>query len=415
LLKSVLRNGVSQTINVIGRARRTIAATPELTRHTCLLAPAWQGSLGDQAVITAAVQHLRANGADSISLIGFDQTPPWENIADIDNRIAIPDFFKTGGWPERWQLTRDFLGFDRFYLLGTDMLDGHYTGWHTDGLLKIARQAATSGLPTNAVGFSLKDRPLESAVQGLRGLAQCRNTTMCVRDQVSLTRYHRFVGSEAVLTADPAFLLEPDGSPHRSRDWLQRQASENGIRIGLNLSSHVYDGLSESEQEQIVVAIRESVRALSAGRKNVTVLLIPHDIRKDFDDLRLCQLLYRAIGDLPGIQAHVMEPPYSPGIIKSMVAELDFVLSSRMHLAIACLGAGTPVGCITYQGKFEGLFQHFGIFDCTISPEDALSPSTLQAFVLNRVESRAMLASRISDALVDVTRLSERNFRVGAE
>jgi polysaccharide pyruvyl transferase WcaK-like protein len=413
LLKSVLRNGISQSINVIGRARRTILAAPSISRHVCLLAPAWQGSLGDQAVITAAVQHLRGNGIESISLIGFDQTPPWENIAHIDNRIAIPDFFKTGGWPERWQLTRDFLAFDRFYLLGTDMLDGHYTGWHTDGLLKIARQAATSGIPTNVVGFSLKDCPLESAIRGLHGLESCHNTTMCVRDQISLTRYRRFVGREAVLTADPAFLLEPDTSPHSSRDWLRSQASESDLRIGLNLSSHVYDGLSAPEQEQIVVAIRESVRALSVGRKNVTVLLIPHDIRKDFDDLRLCQLLYRAIGDIPEIQAHVLEAPYSPGIIKSIVAELDFVLSSRMHLAIACLGAGTPVGCITYQGKFEGLFQHFGISDCTISPEDALSPSTLQAFVRNRVESRATLVSQISTALVDVTRLSERNFRVG--
>ncbi|WP_197452901.1 polysaccharide pyruvyl transferase family protein [Rosistilla oblonga] len=372
--------------------------------------PAWQGSLGDEAVITAATEFLKRDRNAEVTLIGFDRGAPWNSIKLIDHRIGIPDFFTTGGWPERRRMTSQFCKFDQFFLLGTDMLDGHYTDWHSSGLLTIARQAAMSGIPTNAVGFSLKDCPAEQAIQGLRALAACRSTTMCIRDQVSLTRYKKFVAGNAELTADPAFLLEPDASKHGARSWVRSQSSEGNLCLGLNLSSHVYDSLSESEQTAILVAIRDSILALAEKSKPISVLLIPHDIRIDFDDVRLCKLVQHAIHDLPGVESYVMQTPYSPGIIKSIVAELDFVLSSRMHLAIACLGAGTPVGCITYQGKFEGLYQHFGISDCTISPEDAMSSPNLTEFLIQRVLTRASIASRIADSIPGVTRLAQRNF-----
>ena len=47
-----------------------------------------------------------------------------------------------------------------------------------------------------------------------------------------------------------------------------------------------------------------------------------------------------------------------------------------MHLAIASLGMGVPVGCITYQGKFQGLIEgFFDLYDVCIKPEDVFCSS----------------------------------------
>ncbi|WP_417617911.1 polysaccharide pyruvyl transferase family protein [Parasphingorhabdus sp.] len=378
--------------------------------NVCLLAPAWQGSLGDEAVITAACQHLKATHDAHITLIGFDKAEPWAKIDLIDERISVADYFKTGGWPQRRRLARQLRNMDAFYLLGTDMLDGHYTEWHTTALLTIAHQAAFSGIPTNLVGFSLKGQPKDSAITGLRRISRLAGVTACLRDPVSLQRFYDATNERGVQTADPAFLLQPDAGEHPVRAWIAESRAAGRLVLGLNLSSHVYDALSSNDRERIEGAMVAAVAALADSHGPVSVLLIPHDIRHDFDDVAICETLAARMAGEKDLEAVVMGPPYKAALIKSITGSLDMVLSSRMHLAIAALGSGTPTACITYQGKFEGLYQHFGIQGCTIAPDEAVDAKILTDFLISLADRRQALATAIVGALPNVTKLARHNF-----
>ncbi len=81
-----------------------------------------------------------------------------------------------------------------------------------------------------------------------------------------------------------------------------------------------------------------------------------------------------------------------------------------MHLAIACLGRGTPVGCVSYKDhKFEGLFRHFGIEGVIADPALCSRPGAFAAFIESIARGRHELRKRIRARLRDVEELSEQN------
>ena len=98
--------------------------------------------------------------------------------------------------------------------------------------------------------------------------------------------------------------------------------------------------------------------------------------------------------------------------VQALCAELDIVLSGRMHCAIACLSQGTPVACITYQDKFEGLFEHFGLQGMTIDPEVSLRSGKLLEFFLPIYQNRDNLRKQIEARLPAVRQLAEANFAI---
>ena len=81
-----------------------------------------------------------------------------------------------------------------------------------------------------------------------------------------------------------------------------------------------------------------------------------------------------------------------------------------MHLAIACLGKGVSVACVTYQDKFEGLFKHFGLDNTTIAPEIALQAGELTKFLLQLLENRDVIARQIRNHILKVKMLARHNF-----
>jgi polysaccharide pyruvyl transferase WcaK-like protein len=113
------------------------------------------------------------------------------------------------------------------------------------------------------------------------------------------------------------------------------------------------------ELETLVQVFAATLTELFSQCGPLSFLLIPHDVRGKVSDVSLAKALLESI--LPEIKPYCMQvpAPCRAAEIKAICADIDIVLSGKMHLAIACLGQGTPVACVTYQDKFEGLFKHF--------------------------------------------------------
>jgi polysaccharide pyruvyl transferase WcaK-like protein len=95
--------------------------------------------------------------------------------------------------------------------------------------------------------------------------------------------------------------------------------------------------------------------------------------------------------------------------IKGIVGETDCVLTGKMHVAVAALGRGVPVACVTYQDKFEGLMQHFGLDDVLMSGDKACEPGALTEFFERLLARRNTLRAEVASRLPEVTALSMQN------
>lgn len=83
-----------------------------------------------------------------------------------------------------------------------------------------------------------------------------------------------------------------------------------------------------------------------------------------------------------------------------------------MHFAIAALGQGTPPVSFVYQGKFEGLMQHFGLeSEGLMLASDADGTGAPGSAALEAATARAAdLRRRIETALPRVVALARSNF-----
>jgi polysaccharide pyruvyl transferase WcaK-like protein len=183
----------------------------------------------------------------------------------------------------------------------------------------------------------------------------------------------------AALVADVAFLLQPAGPSFATEGievWIRSQKSDGRTVLIFNLSPQV---LSEtgSAREQVLDELSEMLAMLISTR-GLSVLWLTHDLRngrRDGDsDVAIAMVLARLVSKKLTGEAHQrLFVGSDASEVKRLAGMVDLVVTGRMHLAIAALGMNIPTIGISYQDKFEGLWEHFGVtgryidaqsFDC---------------------------------------------------
>jgi polysaccharide pyruvyl transferase WcaK-like protein len=101
--------------------------------------------------------------------------------------------------------------------------------------------------------------------------------------------------------------------------------------------------------------------------------------------------------------------PASPAEAKRLAGLVDLVVTGRMHLAIAAMGMGTPAIGISYQGKFEGLWQLFGLTDYVVDAR-VLDSGQLEKLCVRALLHLDELTRCVVARLPEVLELARRNF-----
>jgi polysaccharide pyruvyl transferase WcaK-like protein len=199
------------------------------------------------------------------------------------------------------------------------------------------------------------------------------------------------------------------------KQWTKKQILSGKIVIGI--SPHAF--LKASNKKLMPCDISSYyislVKKIGESNQNLVFLLLPHDYRtleNNLSDALLAEKVYAVLKETLDSRIHLAPGPLTAKEIKNLVGSLDFVLSARMHLAIACLGRKTPVGCISYQGKFQGLFKHFDLEGMFID-RDALfeiDSDRLTDWLLKLIDDRDGIRQKIADKLPIIQSLAARNF-----
>ncbi len=361
------------------------------------------GSLGDAAMLAGLMHSLRLQHPDCcFLLIGTGS-----HQVDIPGVGSVDVIAAWEGWHGSLAFDDLIRQHDSFYVLGADVMDGAYGAALVCRMASYCNHAARLGIPATIVGFSFNRNPRRAAVHALARLQS--EVRINVRDPRSLERFSAATRRHATLCADVAFLMHPaEESDPAIEAWIQEAHTNNRVPVGININAHAFSKVIAEMGEVAVVEAVAHELSKAAERCNLAFLLIPHDVKTKGGDIRLLQSLEQELNRYgPRMVRSILLT--DPSKIKRIVGQLALVVTGRMHLAIASLGMGTPVLCVAYQDKFEGLFQHFDFpLEHLAQPQECVT-DTFSIKIENAIQRLGEMRDQITKALPGVIQASERN------
>lgn len=387
----------------------------KLQRRALILPPTAPGSLGDDAMITVCIDELRASGFSYIATIELDRECEHRFTRSADATIDMSGYSQDWKHPNEHKFADKLSTFDYFFVVGADVLDGHYSDRGAYRHLLLADIADSLGLKTTLLGFSYNAAPGEQALRMMKKLQP--SVRLCTRDPVSYRRLMQHLGRAPIQTADLAFLLKPEEPADlQLKDWLREKKSAGHPLYGVNAikTSKFFDNDSLATESKYVSFYVSMLSRIAETEPESYFVFIPHDYRSNGIGER--PLLSQLIAALPTHihkRTKLLQSEYNVAEIKWIAGELDFVISSRMHLAIGAIGQATPVFCFEYQGKFQGLFEFIEMPELLSSIQSALSnPHSVIERILFSIKERESLRSQLIAKLPELRQLALKNFDI---
>jgi polysaccharide pyruvyl transferase WcaK-like protein len=187
--------------------------------------------------------------------------------------------------------------------------------------------------------------------------------------------------------------------------WIAAQRKRKHFVVGMNLNRLFLRLVDDGER-----LIAELTVRLLQQEPRLALVLIPHDRRGKVPDKILHDRLLAALPEELRQRVLAAPCPKTANNAKWLAAHLDFLLSQRMHLAIAALACGVPVMCYEYQDKAEGMLTHFGFGHFAIQPQELDHIERLADRILTAVREAPFHKRDIQAALPRVLELARRNF-----
>lgn len=411
-------SGLTNTIHYYAsRARAEFVGLKRMlsrTRmHALVLPPTSPGGVGDDALVCSTITWLRKEGFTKIGLFEYRPGHPLSFTEQPDEFLDVSEYMPPSPKKNALTILEGASDYDYFFVLGADILDGYYSDIESYQRLILAYQAAKIGIKTTLLGFSYNDSPRPKALSALKQLDG--KVRICARDPVSGSRLDSHLKSPSIRVADVAFLLSPQKvTDQKLLNWLIAAKQSQSPIYGINaiFTSKFFEDKSTESQSRYLSFYRDLIGSIFTRNPNSRFIFIPHDYRPNgIGEGPILEYLYSMLPKAIQGQTYLLSEMYSASEIKWISGELDFVVSSRMHLAIAAIGQGTPVFCLEYQGKFRGLFDLLGMPDLVSSMTATLSnPEKVINTVLLSIDNQDSIREKIREKLPEIRRLAENNF-----
>lgn len=370
------------------------------------------GSLGDQAMFLSASEGLKNNGYHEISLLS-PAKPSKTELPEFASNLANPNDYFNGSTIESAKFQKRFASNDGFFIIGADVMDGYYSAKNSLRKIHLLQLATSLGLPTKVFGFSFNDNPDEEVVAALQALPA--KVELLARDPISQRRLETTLNRPIRLVADLAFLLQPDplsDAASTTLHWIQKQKEKGAKVIGINANALLARDIYH-DPLPIATGLAQTIIELNKTHPELRFVMIAHDFRGNYNDVMLNRLtaeIVRFTNPTFNDMIFTMPTPCTAAEIKAVCGEIDFAITGRMHFAIACLGQSTPALCIGYQGKMEGLFEHFNLKNMVITPKEAFASNKLITRASMLLENEQELRQKINATLPKVLSLAKMNF-----
>ena len=403
MIRSIFREAARRFL--VGAARKS------LRQHdfsgdapaALVIPPAVPGSIGDAAMLSTTIRVLRSKGFQKVDLLYGEK---WPLDEQVDERIPSSRFFYNNSPKEEAHLVNRLAKYSHVYFVGADVLDGAYNPGSICRRISLIKEASIAGRSAVILGSSYNESPEVSTLNAIRSLP--RQVKVCARDPQSFLRLKRVMSREILLVADVAFLLEPkpeEPSALNAIRWIVGRRKKGNQVVALNINY-----LQIEKDPSLLDAYANIMERLLY--ENVSLLLVPHDSRTDRPDVYHLRTLEDRFKSAFPDKLYLLETA-SPGAVKASLAQVDMLVTGRLHAMILAMGSGTPSIGIVYQSKFEGVFELFNIDPdhYLYSPDEVMShPERIISGVRKILASLSDERSLITAALPNVMAKASLNF-----
>lgn len=406
-----LLRGVVDRWSLMGYSSLLLALRHRLRRDVvAIMAPGSPGSLGDEAILNGLESFLCTQGVQSLEIVSPVRSAAWSHVRTVSSVWDVEDYYRSAKSRYLFRFARRIASCRAFIVLGTDVLDGFYGTGGSLRRIELAYLAARLGVQTGIVSFSFGEQVPETIVRALRYLP--RTVRLCARDPLSRENAERLLQRPVDLTADLAFLLDPDESSSNIApllDWIKAMRSQSRLVIGINANHHLLRVMPGLTQQSIVDSYCQLLTILHE-QERAAFCLIAHDSRGTPNDYDLAQCMYQELPACVREHTRIHPFPCRAAEVKGTAGYLDCAFTGRMHFAIACLGRTTPPACVTYNdSKFVGLFRHFNLHGLTAPGEIVKQPTEMASLLKDVIRRRHELREAISGQLPRIMELARRN------
>ena len=200
------------------------------------------------------------------------------------------------------------------------------------------------------------------------------------------------------VTADPAFLLEPEALPP---DTMKREGLDNGRRL-IGLSVRERGAAAPDIEEEHYHSLLANAADYMVDRLDADLVFVPME-RKVLDVQQSHRVIARmAFAD----RATVLKGDYTPGQVASLVGNFDFAVGMRLHFLIFATLQKVPFVALPYAGKVMGLLEAMGL---EAPPMQVVNPGRLIAHIDRSWDMRRDLAERIAKTLPELKERAREN------
>ena len=364
---------------------------------------AWSltGSRGDEAMLMV-IQALYPNMPIHIATA----------TSEADASALVHGWLPEHCWTSNLLFTRVFETAKKItpsacFILGADVMDGYYSPNSSIAFFALADIMAYNGIPTSLLGFSFNANPHPKVLKALQKMEH--NFTYNLRDPESLKRFERSTGKKGELVADVAFLLEPDKNTSQYSDIASWKRTAGNPLLIVNLHPML---IKHAKQEQILNMIETLHFVLEQilEKTKWNILLLPHDDRRNVNDNICLTPLYEGLQKWGNRIRHLPDV-LDAAKLKGIVSLADALVTSRMHLGIAGLSQAIPTMGVSYQDKFQGMIEHFGLDKDFILPLPLTeNRHDIESSVKWLLDNKDGIHLKLLDALPNVIRLAKKNF-----
>lgn len=371
------------------------------------------GSRGDEAMIHSVIDNFRKRHIDEPIYIVAQGTVAANYVlnAELDKNIKVIECWN-GGYPFE-KIYNEVVGLKprESVIIGADCIDGAYAPNLSLDLLCFQSAFKKSEINSYITGFSYNDHPYGLINYAVRHL---NLSGIPLRDNISLSRFERKTNVKGSLVADVAFLLSEDtcfDEYEHLKKWVKDRHENEKEVIAFNFHPMLRTYHTASDLDKDAKQMADNLLHFMERNEKVSLLLLPHDDRNRINDATMLDKIFNILQNhLSEERLRYLKRVPRAAHIKAITALMDGVISSRMHLAIASLGSGIPVMVADYQGKFEGLFNHFNIPQKFRLTSDEFCSETFIIRMEEFMNNKNELKQTIIDNLPQVKSLAAKNF-----
>ena len=294
-------------------------------------------NLGDEAILEGILGQLRATVAADVTV--FSRVPAHTLATHDVERVVAPRSLT------RREIAPELRDLDLFILGGGGIL---YDG-EGETYLREVFLAHELGVPVLLYAVSAGPLSTSSSRRAVQeALNASGSTVITVRDRLGY-RLLEDVGvtRDITLTADPAFLLEPEELPE---DALRAEGVELDRRL-VGFSVREPGPAAPDIDPEEYYALLANAADFIIERYDAEVVFVPME-KSDV------QHSHAVVAHMHNSErAEILRRRYSPRQILDLMGRFEFAVGMRLHFLIFATLRGTPFAALPYASKVAGLLE----------------------------------------------------------